>query len=251
MGETGAARLFTKPRRSMVVLGLIALVSGIAFATAFAFVVTALTGRAGQPQLRATGIPKTVSTRLAHMMQLSPVPPAVAPGFTLTDQSGRPVTLGSMRGRTVVLTFMDSHCTDICPLVSREFIDAYKDLGAARRDVVFIAVNVNRYHNKAADMASFSTDQGLSSIPSWHFVTGSLPALRAVWNRYQVEVQAPSRNADIIHTSLIYFIDPRGKERFVSAPMVDHTKKGVAYLPAGQLAAWGKGIALVARAASR
>jgi protein SCO1/2 len=249
-GQPRRGRLFGRPRRSTVVLAGIALVSGIAFATVFAFVVTALAGHGGQPPIRATGIPKTVSTKLATMMQLSPVPPAKAPGFTLTDQSGKPVSLASLHGRTVVLTFMDSHCTDICPLVSREFIDAYRDLGAAGRNVVFIAVNVNPYHNKVADMAGYSSSQGLDTIPSWHFVTGSVPALRAVWNHYQIDVRAPNKNADVIHTSLIYFIDPNGTERYVTSPMVDHTKKGVAYLPPGQLAAWGKGIALVTRAAS-
>lgn len=232
-------------------LAVVGLVSGVAFATVFAFVVTALAGHKSQPAFRATGIPASVSTKLATMMQLSPVPPATAPGFTLTDQTGRPVSLAGLRGKTVVLTFMDSHCTDICPLVSREFVDAYKDLGAAAGGVVFIAVNVNPYHNKVADVASYSSAEGLNTIPDWHFVTGSLPALRAVWNHYQVEVQAPDKNADVIHTSLIYFIDPHGTERYVTSPMVDHTKKGVAYLPPGQLAAWGKGIALVSRAASR
>ena len=241
--------MFGKPRRSTVVLGVIALVAGIAFATVFTVVVTALAGHTNRPSLRATGIPTSVSTKLATLMQLSPVPPAAAPAFTLTDQSGRLVSLASLHGKTVVLTFMDSHCTDICPLVSREFINAYNDLGAASGNVVFIAVNVNPYHNKVADVASYSSAQGLNTIPSWHFVTGSLPALRTVWNHYQIEVQAPNKDADVIHTSLIYFIDPHGKERYVTSPMVDHTKKGAAYLPPGQLAAWGKGIALVARAA--
>ena len=76
-------------------------------------------------------------------------------------------------------------------------------------------------------------------------------ALRAAWSAYQTFVRAPSRNADVIHTSLIYFIDPTGKERYVTAPMVDHTRKGIAYLPPGQLAAWGRGIALVSRATTR
>ena len=35
------------------------------------------------------------------------------------------------RGHAVVLEFMDPHCTDVCPLVSAEFIDAYHDLGGA------------------------------------------------------------------------------------------------------------------------
>src|SRR5207245_769973 len=78
-------RLLVKPRRSTIMLGFIALVSGVAFATVFAFVVTSLTGSRGQPPMRTTGIPKTVSTKLATLMQLSPVPVTRAPGFMLTD----------------------------------------------------------------------------------------------------------------------------------------------------------------------
>lgn len=236
-----------RSRRSTFVLAGVALLAGVAFATVFAFGVTRLSARTGSPPFRPTGIPASVSTKLADLMQLSPVPPAAAPGFTLTDQSGRAVSLASLRGKTVVLTFMDSHCTDICPLVSREFIDANRDLGSAARRVAFVAVNVNPYHRRVADVASYSSEQQLDSIGSWSFLTGSLPSLRTVWDDYQIQVEAPSRNADVIHTSLIYFIGPRGQERYVAAPMVDHTAKGMAYLPAGQLTAWARGIALVAR----
>jgi cytochrome oxidase Cu insertion factor (SCO1/SenC/PrrC family) len=241
-GRTPRMRL----RRSTVLLTVGALLAGVAFATVFAFAVTRLNGKNQPP--RPSGIPASVSTSLASLMQLSPVPHVTAPGFTLTDQSGRPVSMASFRGRTVVLTFMDSHCTDICPIVSREFIDARNDLGSAASRVVFIAVNVNPYHRRVSDVASFSRAQRLESIGSWHFVTGSLKSLRAVWKNYEIFVQAPSRNADVIHTSLIYFIAPNGQERYVTSPMVDHTKEHVPFLPAGQLADWGRGIALVARA---
>jgi len=62
-----------------------------------------------------------------------------------------------------------------------------------------------------------------------------------------VAVDAPSRNADVIHTSVVYFIDLSGRERYAASPMVDHGSSGSSYLPAGQLASWGHGIALVAR----
>jgi len=68
-----------------------------------------------------------------------------------------------------------------------------------------------------------------------------------VWRAYGIGVSAPSRNADIVHTSEVVFIDPGGRERYIAAPMVDHTAKGKAYLPAGPLAEWGRGIALVTR----
>ncbi len=246
-----ARKRSARPRRSSILLYGGALLGGIAFATVFAFAVTRLHARNEPAHFRPTGIPASVSTSLADMMQLSPVPPVTAPGFTLTDQSGRQVSLASFRGSTVVLTFMDSHCTDICPLVSREFIDAHRELGSTARRVVFVAVNVNPYHRRVSEVASYSSAQHLDSIGSWYFLTGSLKSLHAVWDHYQIQVEAPSRNADVIHTSLVYFIDPSGHERYVTSPMVDHTKKGLAFLPPGQLAAWARGTALVARAVTR
>jgi cytochrome oxidase Cu insertion factor (SCO1/SenC/PrrC family) len=107
-------------------------------------------------------------------------------------------------------------------------------------------VNVNQYHARVAAMMTFSNEEGLVSLPSWHFLTGPVPQLRTVWQDYGVEVQAPSPNADIIHTSIVYFIDKNGVERYIGSPMDDHTAKGTAYLPANQLEPWVQGIALVA-----
>lgn len=240
-----------RSRRPTVLLAGLAVLSALAFATVFAVAVTSLHGRAGSHLLRPTGIPPEVSTSMAVQMQLSPVPIATAPGFTLTDQAGHQISLASFRGRTVVLTFMDSHCTDVCPIVSREFIDAHHDLGADASRVVFVAVNVNPYHRQVADVAAYSREQRLDSIGSWYFLTGSLRSLHAVWSAYQIAVVARSKNADVLHTSLVYFIDPRGRERYVAAPMADHTKKGAAYLPPNLLTSWARGIALVAQHVSQ
>jgi cytochrome c oxidase assembly factor CtaG/cytochrome oxidase Cu insertion factor (SCO1/SenC/PrrC family) len=200
----------------------------------------ALTGQ------RPPGIPASVSLPTINLMGLSPVPAKAAPGFRLTDQNGRTLALSSLRGKVVVLNFMDPHCTDICPLVSQEFVDAQHDLGTSAGQVVFAAVNVNQYFNRVSDMAAYSNEHQLNSIPSWHFFTGPLNSLQATWRGYGVAVQAPNPNADIVHTSVMYFIGPDGSERYIAMPMVDHTTSGSAYLPAGQIAAWGQGIAQVA-----
>jgi cytochrome oxidase Cu insertion factor (SCO1/SenC/PrrC family) len=200
-----------------------------------------------QQSLRPTGIPSSISTSLANLMQLTPVQPSAAPDFTLTDQSGHTMSMASFHGKSVVLEFMDPHCTDICPIVSAEFVKAYHDLGAAAKNVVFLAVNVNPYHTKVSDMAAYTGEHGLSSVPAWHFFTGPVPALQKVWKSYDIEVQAPNPNADVVHTSTIYFISPSGAEQFAAAPTDDKTANGTSYLPAGQITDWGTGIALVAR----
>jgi cytochrome oxidase Cu insertion factor (SCO1/SenC/PrrC family) len=201
--------------------------------------------------LRPSGIPASISTSLATLMALTPVPAAQAPGFTLTDQQGRTLSLAAFHGKVVVLEFMDPHCTDICPIVSNEFIDAYHDLGPLAGKVVFAAVNVNQYHAAVRDMAQYSSEHQLATIPDWHFLTGPVPQLQTVWRDYNVEVQAPNPNADIVHTSAVYFIDPQGREKYLASPMTDHTKAGTAYLPADQIASWGHGIALLARQLAR
>lgn len=237
-----AARSIRTPRL-FVTLGLVVVLVTAAVVTSV--VVAGRHGGASTP--RQSGIPANVSTSLSYLMGLSSLPSTTAPGFTLTDQAGRTLPLSSFRGKAVVLEFMDPHCKDICPIVSEEFIHAYHDLGPLASKVVFATVNVNQYYAAISDVAAFSREQQLTSIPNWHFFTGAVPALRAVWSDYHIAVQAPNPNADIVHTSAVYFIDPQGRERYLAAPMVDHSKSGTAFLPPSQLDAWGHGIALVAR----
>jgi len=244
MRESGAAR---RGRRGFWASLTAVILAGAAVVTVFAVM------RArGAPQMaRPSGIPASVGDTEVNLMGLSPVPARQAPGFTLTDQDGRTLSLSSLRGKVVVLEFMDPHCTDICPIVSQEYVDAYRDLGPLAGKVVFAAVNVNQYHAAVSDMMAYSREQRLITIPDWHFFTGPVTDLRRVWNGYEIAVQAPSPNADIVHTSVVYFIGPDGQERFVAAPMADHTSSGASYLPAGQITAWGQGIAQVAKALAR
>lgn len=229
-----------------VVLAVIAL-AGITVYAATVVVRHYQAAPASTQSPRTSGLPASVPTKLATLMSLTPLGRTTAPGFTLTDQNGKTISLSGLRGKVVVLEFLDSHCTDICPIVSNEFVDAYQDLGPAASKVVFAGVNVNAYHRSVHDVAAFSQHQNLTAIPDWHFFTGPVPRLRKVWHGYYIVVKAPSHNADIIHTSQIYFIDSQGRTRYVASPTVGHTKAGTAYLPAKQVAAWGRGIALVAQ----
>ena len=231
-------------RRRLVVSGLLALV--VAVAGSISGYVLARHSAPAQ-ELRPSGIPASVSTSLANLMDLDSLPGQPAPGFTFTDQDGRRVALSDFRGKVVVLEFLDPHCTDICPIVSREFIDAYHDLGPLAGKVVFAGINVNPYHTRVQDVLAFSREQQLTTIPDWHYLTGPVLQLQPVWRDYHIYVQAPNPDADVVHTSAVYVIDQQGAERYLASPEADHTSSGTSYLPADQLAAWGRGIAALAR----
>jgi cytochrome oxidase Cu insertion factor (SCO1/SenC/PrrC family) len=248
--EVSLALRRSRRRRRWITLGVVAVLLAIINVYA-AYEVSSENNANGGPLLRPSGIPGNLSTSLANLMQLTPIPGVRAPGFTLTDQSGHTLSLASLRGKVVVLEFMDPHCTDICPIVSQEFVDAYHELGGHASKVVFAAINVNQYHATVADMAAYSAQHQLSAIPGWHFFTGPVPTLQATWHAYNIQVQAPNPNADIVHTSAVYFIDAKGTERFLATPMVDRTASGTSYLPPAQIAAWAGGIARLARDMAR
>jgi len=143
----------------LITIGLAAaLIAAGVTATAYGFI------RHARSYGRPSGIPASITDSQASLMELSPVPAQAAQGFTLTDQDGHVLPLSALRGKVVVLEFMDPHCTDICPIVSAEFTDAYHDLGRQTGRVVFAAVNVNQYHHAVADVAAYSRAHQLTSI---------------------------------------------------------------------------------------
>jgi len=245
-GPTAGNASPARPSRALA--WALALVGILILAAATVVIITVRQHRqAALAELRPSGIPRSIPTSIANLMALSPLAPPPPPPRNPPPPHGQRLALSEFRGKAVVLEFMDSRCTTICPLVSEEFIAAHHDLGRSAGKVVFAAVNVNPYHAAVRDVAQFSTEHQLTSIPGWHFFTGPTPRLRAVWRGYNIEVEPGGPRTDTIHTSAVYFLDPQGRERYLATPMVDSTNAGAAYLPVGQIAAWGRGIALVAR----
>ena len=134
-----------------------------------------------------------------------------APDFTLTDQKGEAVSLRQFRGKAVILAFVDSQCTTICPLTTQSMVDAVKLLGSAGSQVQLLGIDANPQAIRRSDVLGYSEAHGLTD--SWHFLTGSLPQLEAVWKAYGIYVQIVQGAID--HTPAMYVIDPQGRERIV------------------------------------
>lgn len=133
--------------------------------------------------------------------------------FTLTDQNGRLVSLGSLHGEAVMLAFLDPVCTTDCPVIAAEMKDADRLLGTSTGRVRMVAVNANRTFTGTAFLQAFDHEGGLDALGNWSFLTGSLPQLQAVWNNYGVDVEAGSGGSMDVHSDVAYFIDPQGRVR--------------------------------------
>jgi cytochrome oxidase Cu insertion factor (SCO1/SenC/PrrC family) len=133
---------------------------------------------------------------------------AVAPGFTLTDQFGKRVSLSSFRGKVVVLTFNDPECTTICPLTTTALLHAKALLGPAASRVQLLGVGANPTATQVKWVRDYSRVHGMTH--KWHFLTGSLPELRRVWRAYFIDASVMKGTID--HTPATYVIDMRGRE---------------------------------------
>ncbi|MGO9455418.1 MAG: SCO family protein [Acidimicrobiales bacterium] len=140
---------------------------------------------------------------------------APAPPFTLTDQDGRTVTLSSLRGKAVALTFLDPVCTSDCPLIAQEFHQADSMLGTVGKRAVFVAVVTNPIYNTIAATRAFDRQEGLSGVSNWLYLTGSVTQLEKVWSAYGVEVQVTPAGSMVDHSEIAYVIDAKGRTRAV------------------------------------
>ena len=57
-------------------------------------------------------------------------------------------------------------------------------LGAKAKNVTLVAVVNNRVYNSIAYTRAFDNQEGLSALPNWLYLTGSVPQLQQVWKLY-------------------------------------------------------------------
>ncbi len=136
-----------------------------------------------------------------------------AKGFALTDQHGRTVTLASLRGKVVLLTFLDPVCTSDCPLIAQEFRAAGQLLGAASRRVELVAIVANPVYHQIADTQAFDRQEHLTQVPNWLYLTGTVPQLQQVWKEYGFAALILPAGAMIGHGDVAYVIDQNGHVR--------------------------------------
>ncbi len=129
---------------------------------------------------------------------------------TLRDQDGQLFSLSSLHGRTVAMTFFDSHCKQACPLEGRALASAERAVPAAQRPVL-VVVSVNPLDTPASTRTAIRK-WGLAGLAPWYWLRGTHGQLASVWKAYHIFVSPPI-NGDIEHTEALYLIDRRGDER--------------------------------------
>jgi protein SCO1 len=138
---------------------------------------------------------------------------AIGGPFKLTDQNGREVTDGQLKGKPFLVFFGFTHCPDVCPTTLFEVSEILRALGpdADRTGALFITVDPER------DTPAAMKDYLSSFDPHLIGLTGDPAAVAAVAKAYRVyykKVPLEQGGYTMDHTAIVYLMDKEG--RFLS-----------------------------------
>ena len=135
-------------------------------------------------------------------------PPGIhAPDFTLRDYRGTTVTMSRLRGRVVVLSFVDSKCKEQCPIVTNVIARAMERLTPLiRKQVVPLLMSVNPSIDTPASIHRFLAARNALWLT---YLVAPVHVMRPIWKAYGILPAVDTGNADI-HSSDVRVFDRQG-----------------------------------------
>ena len=112
------------------------------------------------------------------------ITPKPAPDFALRDQNGELVRMSDQRGKVVLLTFLYTHCPDVCPLIAGNLHTSLAQLGSHASRVQVVAVSADPKGDTPKTVAAFLAKHQLTG--KMRYLIGSRKALEKVWLRWGI-----------------------------------------------------------------
>jgi len=138
----------------------------------------------------------------------APLQPRPAPGFTLTDQHGRPASLASLRGHVVMLSFLYTTCGDTCAIIAQQIRGALEELPSP---VPVVIVTADPAADTPARVSSFLAQADLTGRAK--YLTGDPAQVARVWRSYPMMRPASAGQNAFDSYAFVMLIDPEGRER--------------------------------------
>ncbi|HEX7254782.1 MAG TPA: SCO family protein [Gaiellaceae bacterium] len=139
------------------------------------------------------------------------------PAFAVVTGSGT-VSSDGLRGKAVAVTFLDTQCTEACPIVAAQIGDAVRLLGEDREQVVALAFSVDPVNDTPARIDSFL--RRFRALDELQYVGGTVAQLRPVWQDFQILASADTGDSNM-HSAPVRVYDPEGRWRSTLHPGVD------------------------------
>ncbi|MGN6254191.1 MAG: SCO family protein [Solirubrobacterales bacterium] len=138
-------------------------------------------------------------------------PPKPAAPIRLHNYLGEPVDLRQYKGKAVLVTFIYTHCPDVCPLIVSHIRTALALMGPkASKKVQVVAVSTDPRGDNRRTVAAFLKEHGMTG--RMQYLIGSRAELGRVWKDWSIVAKPAKAGRDLVeHSALIYGIGADGK----------------------------------------
>jgi len=118
----------------------------------------------------------------------------MAPDFALKSYRRRLVRMSALRGKVVLVTFLDTDCKTKCPLIASAIGDALRLLSPSeRRQVAALALTVNPPSDTPATARAFLHQRQALGLD---FLLGTMKQMRPIWRAFHIVAAAETGNAN-------------------------------------------------------
>jgi protein SCO1/2 len=174
----------------------------------YALTLVTLTGVPPVPAIETDAPPGMEHTGHAHHQHMMRAPgyqrsraTYTVPDITLVDQHGRKVSLPVLLNtgdKPVMLNFIFTSCTAICPMMTAIFAKVQTQLGDDAARVRMVSVSIDPEHDTPAELDAYA--ERFNAGTQWLFLTGSLDNSIAVQKAFDAY-----RGDKMNHTPLTLF----------------------------------------------
>lgn len=187
------------PRLLLALVAIVVIAGGIAVLTQG--------GGGGRPSLPGNA----TSVASASFRGSEASPPAPAPALALRNYLGQRIDLAQYRGKAVFITFIYTHCPDVCPLIAANLRVAQSLMGAGQlARTQMIAVSVDPRGDTRASVAAFLKRHELTG--RMQYLVGSAHELGRVWEAWHVGSERDAQQPALVnHTGLVYGLSAGGR----------------------------------------
>jgi protein SCO1 len=144
-------------------------------------------------------------------------PAKSAPPLALRNYLGDRVALTQLRGRAVLVTFLYTHCIDVCPLITANLRVVLQKLGTKASEVQIVAVSVDPRGDTRKSVAAFLRVHGMTG--RMKYLIGPAAQLAPVWKAWHVAaVRDPTNSKLVTHSSVTYGVSSTGNLMTIYGP---------------------------------
>jgi protein SCO1/2 len=148
-------------------------------------------------------------------------PPRDVMDFELTNQFGTSIHLTDLSPKLVVLTFLYTHCPDICPLTTSKLHQTYSLLGDKASLIQFLVITVDPERDSQIKVEEYSDRYGMTD--KWYFLIGNKDELDPIWKYYWVGNSQLSAVQNLLESSAEYATDDTKPNSEAASPVLSHS----------------------------